>query len=93
MPFTQVVANYSTPVEIEFQTAGRLFVLAAPGWEGYAPAAAFLDEAGWREPIEPLRTRDGTVFEPWSLVANAGERLVVPAQVMLSAAKLVRGSQ
>lgn len=88
--FTQVVAYYAAPVEIEFQSPGRLFVLAAPGWEGYAPAAAFLDDAGWREPMEPLRTGDGTTFEPWTLVANAGERLVIPTQVMLAAAKLIR---
>ena len=90
LPFTQVVANHATPVEIEFRTAGRLFVLAAPGWEGYAPAVEFLDDAGWRDPIEPLRTRDGTTFEIWSLYAEAGERLDLPAQVMLAAEELVR---
>jgi hypothetical protein len=89
LPFTQVVANHATPVEIKFRTGGRLFVLAAQGWEGYAPAAAFLDSAGWREPIEPLRTGCGTIFEPWSLAANAGERLVIPTQVMLAAAELI----
>lgn len=88
--FTQVVANYAAPVEIEFQSAGRLFVLAAPGWEGYAPAMVFLDDAGWREPIEPLRTNDGITFEPWTLAGNAGERLVIPTQVMLAATKLLR---
>jgi hypothetical protein len=90
LPFTQAVSCHSTPVEIEFRTPGRLFVLAAPGWEGYEPAVAFLDDAGWREPIEPLRTGNGTVFEPWSLAADAGERLVVPTQVMLAAKELVR---
>ena len=90
MRFTQVVANHSAPVEVEFRTDGRLLVLAAPGWYGYVPAAAFLDAAGWREPVEPLRTRDGTIFEPWSLCADAGERLVLPTQVMLIAAELVR---
>ncbi len=88
--FTQVVANHSAPVEVEFRTAGLLYVLAAPGWEGYSPAATFLNEAGWREPIEGLRARDGTIFEPWSLVAGAGERLVLPTQVMLAGAELVR---
>lgn len=90
MSFTQVVANHAAPVEIEFRGAGRLIVLAAPGWDGYARAAAFLDDAGWREPIEPLRTRDGTMFEAWSLVAGAGERLTVPTQVMLAAQELIR---
>lgn len=90
MPFTQVVANHSAPVEIEFRTNGRLFVLAAPGWEGYAPAVEFLDDCGWRETIEPLRTHDGTIFEPWSLLAQAGERLIVPTQVMLASTQLIQ---
>jgi hypothetical protein len=90
LPFTQVVANHATPVAIEFRTGGRLFVLAAPGWDGYAPAAEFLDGAGWRDPIEPPRTRDGTTFEVWSLYGEAGESLHVPTQVMLAAAELVR---
>jgi hypothetical protein len=90
LPFTQVVANHAEPVEIEFRTSGRLFVLAAPGWEGYGPAAEFLGDAGWRDSIEPLRTRDGTTFEVWSLYADAGERLQLPTQVMLAAAELVR---
>ena len=90
MQFTQVVSCHSAPVEIEFRTPGRLFVLAAPGWEGYAPAAAFLDDVGWREPIEPLRTGNGTLFEPWCLAAKAGERLVIPTQVMLAATELIR---
>jgi hypothetical protein len=90
MWFTQVVANRASPVEIQFRTAGRVYVLAAPGWEGYAPAMAFLDDAGWREPVEGLQTRDGTVFQPWSLVGDAGERLVIPTQVMLAAAELIR---
>jgi hypothetical protein len=88
--FTQVVANFSRPVEIEFKTAGRVLVFASPGWEGYAPAASYLDDAGWREPIDPLRTRDGTIFQPWCLVADDGERLMLPTQVMLAAAELVR---
>ena len=81
--FTQVVANHSAPVEVEFVNAGKVYALAAPGWEGYAPAANFLDGAGWREPMELLRTSTGTVFEPWSLFAERGERLVLPTQVML----------
>lgn len=90
--FTQVVANHASPVDIEFRSEGRLLVLASPGWEGYAPAVAFLDDAGWREPIDVLRTRDGTTFEAWSLVAGAGERLVVPTQVMLATDELIRMS-
>lgn len=90
LAFTQVVANHATPVEVEFRTGGRLFVLAAPGWQGYASAAEFLDDAGWRDSIEPLRTRDGTTFEVWSIYAEAGERLHLPTQVMLAAAELIQ---
>jgi hypothetical protein len=90
MQFTQVVANYSAPIEIEFRRSGRLLALAARGWEGYAPAAAFLDDSGWRDPVEPLRTHDGTIFDAWSLIAEAGERLIIPVQVMLVAAELIR---
>jgi hypothetical protein len=92
LQFSQVVSCHSAPVEIEFRTRGRLFVLAAPGWEGYASAAALLDEAGWRELSDPVRTQNGTVFEPWVLFAEAGERLVIPVQVMLASEELVRGA-
>jgi hypothetical protein len=88
--FTQVVANYSTPVEIRFRTEGKIFVLAAPGWEGYAPAATFLDDAGWREPIAPIKARDGTAFEVWSLLGTRGARITAPTQVMLAGRELIR---
>lgn len=92
LSFTQVVANRSAPVDITFCRSGRLFVLAATGWDGYAPLAAFLDDAGWRAPVEPLRTSDGTRFEVWSLNAKADERLRVPAQAMLVGEQLIRQS-
>jgi hypothetical protein len=90
LQFTQVVANHSAPVEIRFRTSGKLFVLASPGWEGYAPAAGFLDDAGWRESIKALRSRDHRTFEVWSLVGTERARLAVPTQVMLAGEKLVR---
>lgn len=90
MPFTQVVAQHAAPVEISFMSAGRLLVLASPGWEGYRVAEHFLDQAGWRVPLELLHTRDGTRFVPWLLQAEAGERCVVPTQVMLISERLVR---
>ena len=83
--FTQVVANRVSPVEVEFRSAGELYVLAARGWEGYVPAAAFLDRVGCRESMEPLETRDGTVFDIWLVSGDVGQRLVVPTQVMLVA--------
>jgi hypothetical protein len=93
LQFTQVVANHSAPVEIQFHTGGKLFVLASPGWEGYTPAASFLEDAGWREAIEALRSRDGRTFEAWSLVGTAGARVVVPMQVMLVGENLTRLAQ
>jgi hypothetical protein len=89
--FTQVVANRSDSVELRFTERGKLFVLVSPGWEGYEPAARFLNQAGWKQPIEPLRAADGTVFEPWLLVAEAGERLVIPTQVMVASEALQLG--
>jgi hypothetical protein len=89
LSFTQAVSCRSTPVTVEFRSEGQLFVLAAPGWEGYAPAAAFLDDAGWRAPFEPLRTSQGTYFEVWHLIAKAGECLTFPVQVMLAGAELI----
>lgn len=88
--FTQVVANHAAPVKIEFRSGGKVFVLAAKGWEGYVPAAKFLDDAGWREPLLELRAQEGTTFNAWSLIAEAGEHLVVPTQVMLAARELAR---
>ena len=93
LQFTQVVANHSASVEIQFHTSGKLFVLASPGWEGYAPAADFLDDAGWREPIEALQSRDGRTFEVWSLVGTERARLIVPTQVILAGENLVRLAQ
>jgi hypothetical protein len=89
LSFTQVVACHSAPVTVEFCSDGQLFVLAAPGWEGYAPAAALLDDAGWREAFEPLRTGEGTYFEAWRLIAKAGECLTFPVQVMLAGKELI----
>lgn len=91
LQFTQVVANHSASVDLRFIDTGKLYVLASPGWEGYEPAARLLDLAGWKQPIEPLRAADGTVFEAWLLVAEAGERLVIPTQVMVAGEALQLG--
>ena len=92
LQFTQVVSCHSAAVAIEFRTDGRLHILAAPGWEGYAPAAAILNDAGWRERVDPVRTSTGTYFEVWTLSAKTGERLEIPVQVMLASAELIRVS-
>ena len=88
--FTQVVANHAAPVAIEFMTTGRAFVLSGRGWYGHDIAAAYLDQAGWRNEFGSVRTTNDTVFDVWTLAGVAGERLTVPTQVMLASAALLR---
>jgi FkbM family methyltransferase len=89
-PFTQVVAYAVSPVHVEFLTSGRLYVLVGNDWEGYHAATAWLSRAGSREGLPLVETQCGVGFEVWSLVAEAGERFVIPTQVMLVADRLVR---
>lgn len=88
--FTQVVASTVSPVEIEFLTAGKLFVLAGNDWYGYHGAREWLAEHGYDERLPSADTVDGAGFEVWSLVGRAGDRFVVPTQVMLVADRLRR---
>jgi hypothetical protein len=88
--FTQVVASTVSPVEIEFLTAGKLFVLAGNDWDGYHVAREWLAEHGYDERLPPADTVDGAGFEVWSLVGRAGDRFVLPTQVMLVADRLRR---
>ncbi len=88
--FTQVVANSASPVEVEFLTSGKLYVLVGTDWEGGRAATAWLRESGRRELIPPFETRRGTGFDVWSLAAEVGDRLVLPTQVMLVARHLER---
>ena len=87
---TQVVAGSAAPVEVEFLAPGTLYVLVGTDWEGHRVASRWLEEAGAREPLPPVRTARGTAFEVWSLAGEAGDRWVVPTQVMLVAASLER---
>jgi hypothetical protein len=88
--YTQVVANVTTPVEIEFLSAGKLYVLVGTEWWGGAIATAWLRESGHHELIPPVQTRLGTRFEVWSLAADVGGTAVLPNQVMLVARHLER---
>ena len=88
--FTQVVASTVSPVEIEFLTAGKLFVLVGNDWYGYDVAREWLAEHGYDERLPPADTVDGAGFEVWSLVGSADDRFVVPTQVMLVADRLRR---
>jgi hypothetical protein len=87
-PFTQVVASRVSPVEVEFRTTGKLYVLVGTDWHGYYPATQFLRDHGYREPVAEVATRRGTGFEVWSMLGEAGESYVLPTQVMLVAEEL-----
>lgn len=89
LEFTQVVSNSVSPVEVEFLTPGKLYALVGNDWEGYWPATTWLSENGFREDLPLVETRRGTAFEAWSLAGEAGERFVLPTQVMLAADRLV----
>lgn len=89
-PFTQVVAYRAGPVEVEFLTPGKLYVLVETGWYGYQPAVEWLAGSGYREALPAVTTAPGTSFEVWSLVGKAGERAVIPTQAMLVARELRR---
>ncbi|HEY2031777.1 MAG TPA: hypothetical protein VGH20_21440 [Myxococcales bacterium] len=89
-PFTQVVAWRASPLEVEFRSGGKVYVLVGTDWNGYLPATEFLRAHGHREPLPDVWTGRGTSFEVWSLMGSAGERVSLPTQVMLVAAELRR---
>jgi hypothetical protein len=88
--FTQVVSCSVSPVDVEFLSAGKLYVLVGTDWAGYRPATAWLKGVGQPEPMPRVETRRGTAFEVWSLLGEAGDRVVIPTQVMLVAERLER---
>ena len=88
--FTQVVAGNAAPFEVEFRTSGKLFVLVGNDWEGYRTARDWLTRTGFDEKLPLAETEPGVGFEAWSLLGEAGDRLVLPTQVMLVAEDLVR---
>jgi FkbM family methyltransferase len=92
LEFTQVVSMSMSPVEVEFLTAGKLYVLVGTDWEGYYPATGWLSEFGFKEDLPPVETSRGTAFEAWSLIGEAGQIFTLPTQVMLAAGHLVAKS-
>jgi hypothetical protein len=88
LAYTQVVACSVSEVEVEFLASGKLYVLVGTDWEGGGIATAWLRKEARRELIPPLMTHRRTSFEVWSLVAEAGHRVVLPTQVMLVASHL-----
>jgi FkbM family methyltransferase len=88
--FTQVVSGGVSEVEIEFLSAGKLYVLVGTDWGGHEPATEWLARTGYKEDLCLARTSRDNAFEIWSLVAAAGERFVIPTQVMLVSDHLVK---
>ena len=88
--FTQVVSHTVSPVEVEFLSAGRLYVLAGTDWHGYFDATSWLGDVAQPEPLPLLETSHQPAFEVWSLVGERGDRVVAPTQVMLVSDRLER---
>ena len=89
-PFTQVVAYQVSPIEVDFQSDGKVYVLVGTDWYGYRPMTQWLATAGYREPLPALTTALGNTFEIWSVIGEAGERVIIPTQAMLVADQLRR---
>lgn len=87
--FTQVVAYAVSPIKVEFLTSGKFYVLVGNDWDGYHLATSWLSKQACREALPPLETNFVPAFEVWSLAGKAGERLVLPTQVMLVADRIV----
>jgi hypothetical protein len=88
LSYTQVVSCSSSPVEVQFLSGGKLYVLVGTDWAGGRVATVWLRDAARRETMPPLRTLRGTGFEVWSLIGQTGDRLTLPTQVMLVARRL-----
>jgi len=88
--FMQAVACHVSPVELEFLQPGKVYVLVGTDWEGYYPVTAWLAGKGTKEELPPATTACGTGFEVWSLMGSAGQRFVIPTQVVLVGDRLVR---
>jgi hypothetical protein len=90
LQFTQVVASVVSPIEIQFITSGKLYLLLGTDWYGYDILKNWLSERGFRENVPLVETEKGSSFEVWSLIADAGDCFTVPTQVMLVGDHLLR---
>jgi FkbM family methyltransferase len=88
--FTQVVAYAVSPIEIQFITSGKLFILVGNDWDGYVQATEWMGQNGVRENLKLLETQYSIGFEVWSLTAEAGQRFIIPTQVMLVSTHLTK---
>jgi hypothetical protein len=90
LQFSQVVASNASPIEVDFLSSGKLFVLVGNDWDGSRTARDWLACIGFEEKLPLVETAPGVGFEAWSLLGEAGDRVVVPTQVMLVGQELVR---
>jgi hypothetical protein len=88
--FTQVVSRAVSPVEMQFLSSGRVYILVGTDWDGYYFATAWLGGAGEAEPLPFVETCHRPAFEVWSLVGKRGDEFVAPTQVMLVSDHLER---
>ena len=88
--FTQVVSCAVSPVEVEFLSPGRLYILAGTDWHGYFAATAWLQGVASPERLPLVETSHRAAFEAWSIVGDRGTRVVAPTQVMLVGEALER---
>lgn len=90
LQFTQEVANVNSAFEIEFLSAGKLYVLVGNDWSGHEVAVDWLRRVGFREPIPFVKTTGDFGFEVWSLTGEKGDCHIIPGQVILAAQELVK---
>jgi len=88
--FTQVVSCAVSPVEVEFLSAGRLYILAGTDWHGYFSVTSWLGDVAEPEPLPLVETSHRPAFEIWSLIGERADRFVAPTQVMLVSDHLER---
>jgi FkbM family methyltransferase len=90
LQFTQQVSYKNSAFEIEFLSAGKLYVLVGNDWSGHEVAVDWLRRVGFREPIPFVKTTEDFGFEVWSLAGEKGECHVLPSQVILATRELVK---
>lgn len=81
--FTQVVSCVESPVNVQFLSSGRVYVLVGTDWDGYYTATAWLGATGEAELMPFVETCHRPAFEVWSLLGERGDQFVAPTQVML----------
>ena len=59
-----------SPVEIEFLTSGKLYVLVGNDWAGHHTNTEWLSHTGFREALPLVETQAKSGFEIWSLIAE-----------------------